>query len=219
MRFRIDLKIFAFIIIFIITRQIEIYTVMLIFAIIHELSHMLVGIMLGFKPEKIELNPLGLSLAFKPNYDDYNLKIRNANAFEIKKIIVALAGPISNLAIATLVGIFASPSIMVNTIFYANLLIAMFNLLPVFPLDGGRVLKGILHIIYGKWKAKKLVNDISFAVTVVLTAISSIAVFYYKNFAIVAIIAYLWIIVLKADSIYRKELILYNAINKNNIWF
>ena len=219
MRFRIDLKIFAFIIIFIITRQIEIYTVMLFFAIIHELSHMLVGIMLGFKPEKIELNPLGLSLAFKPNYDDYNLKIRNANAFEIKKIIVSLAGPISNLAIATLVGIFASPSIMVNTIFYANLLIAMFNLLPVFPLDGGRVLKGILHIIYGKWKAKKLVNDISFAVTVVLTAISSIAVFYYKNFAIVAIIAYLWIIVLKADSIYRKELILYNAINKNNIWF
>lgn len=217
MRFRIDLKIFAFIIIFIITRQIEIYTVMLFFAIIHELSHMLVGIMLGFKPEKIELNPLGLSLAFKPNYDDYNLKIRNANAFEIKKIIVSLAGPISNLAIATLVGIFASPSIMVNTIFYANLLIAMFNLLPVFPLDGGRVLKGILHIIYGKWKAKKLVNDISFAVTVVLTAISSIAVFYYKNFAIVAIIAYLWIIVLKADSIYRKELILYNAINKNNI--
>lgn len=217
MRFRIDLKIFAFIIIFIITRQIEIYTVMLIFAIIHELSHMLVGIMLGFKPEKIELNPLGLSLAFKPNYDDYNLKIRNANAFEIKKIIVALAGPISNLAIATLVGIFASPSIMINTVFYANFLIAIFNLLPVFPLDGGRVLKGILHIIYGKWKAKKLVNDISFAVTVVLTAISSIAVFYYKNFAIVAIIAYLWIIVLKADSIYRKELILYNAINKNNI--
>lgn len=217
MRFRIDLKIFAFIIIFIITRQIEIYTVMLFFAIIHELSHMLVGIMLGFKPEKIELNPLGLSLAFKPNYDDYNLKIRNANAFEIKKIIVSLAGPILNLAIATLVGIFASRSIMVNTIFYANLLIAMFNLLPVFPLDGGRVLKGILHIIYGKWKAKKLVNDISFAVTVVLTAISSIAVFYYKNFAIVAIIAYLWILVLKADSIYRKELILYNAINKNNI--
>lgn len=217
MRFRIDLKIFAFIIIFIITRQIEIYVAMLIFAIIHELSHMLVGIILGFKPEKIELNPLGLSLAFRPNYNDYNLKIRNANAFEIKKIIVALAGPISNLAIAVLVGFLTSPSMMVNTIFYANLLIAIFNLLPVYPLDGGRVLKGILHIIYGKWKAKKIVNDISFAVTTILTAISSIAVFYYKNFAIVAIIAYLWIIVLKADSIYRRELILYNMINKNNI--
>ncbi|MBO4293216.1 MAG: hypothetical protein J5881_02360 [Clostridia bacterium] len=136
MRFRIDLKIFAFIIIFIITRQIEIYSVMMAFAIIHELSHMAVGIILGFKPEKIELNPLGLSLAFRPNWDDFNLKIKKANALEIKKIIVALAGPIANLAIAILVGLFATPSIMVSTIFYANLLIAIFNLLPIYPLDG-----------------------------------------------------------------------------------
>ena len=216
MRFRIDLKIFAFLILFIITRQIEIYVAMLIFAIIHELSHMIVGIILGFKPEKIELNPLGLSLAFKTNYNDYNLKIRNANAFEIKKIIVALAGPISNLAIAVFVGFLTNSSTIVNIIFYANLLIAIFNLLPIYPLDGGRVLKGFLHIRYGKWKAKKIINDISFAVTIILTAISSITVFYYKNIAIVAIIAYLWIIVLKADSIYRKELILYNTIYKED---
>ena len=50
MRFRIDLKIFAFIILFVITRQIEIYSLIMGFAIIHELTHMLVGIILGFKP-------------------------------------------------------------------------------------------------------------------------------------------------------------------------
>ena len=70
----------------------------------------------------------------------------------------------------------------------------------------GRVLQGILHIIFGKWKAKKLINNISYAVVVILTAISSIAVFYYKNFAIVAIIAYLWAIFLKADAIYKNSL-------------
>ena len=216
MRFRIDLKIFAFIIIFIITRQIEIYAVMIIFAVIHELSHLAVGIMLGFKPAKIELNPLGLSLAFKPNCNDYNLKIKNANAFEIKKIIVALAGPISNLLIAVITGITTSPSNITNLIFYANILIAIFNLLPIYPLDGGRVIKGLLHIIFGKWKAKKIVNELSYIITVILTAISSIAVFYYKNIAIVAIVVYLWVIVLRADALYKKEIILYNAISRLN---
>ena len=216
MRFRIDLKIFAFIIIFIITRQIEIYGVMIIFAVTHELSHLAVGIMLGFKPAKIELNPLGLSLAFKPNWNDYNLKIKNANAFEIKKIIVALAGPISNLLIAVITGIITSPSNITNLIFYANILIAIFNLLPIYPLDGGRVIKGLLHIIFGKWRAKKIINEVSFIVTIILTAISSIAVFYFKNIAIVAIIAYLWVIILKADAFYKKEIVLYNTIKDFN---
>ncbi len=216
MRFRIDLKIFAFIIIFAITRQIKIYSIIMLFAVIHELSHMIIGIVLGFKPERLELNPLGLSLAFKPNYEDYNLKIKKANAFEVKKIIVALAGPIVNLAIAVGTAFFKNPSENVNLIFYSNLLIALFNLLPIYPLDGGRVLKGILHIIFGKWKSKKIINEVSYLVTVILTAISSIAVFYYKNIAIVAIIGYLWIIVIKADSIYKKEINLYKAIQNIN---
>lgn len=58
MRFRIDLKVFAFVIIFYFTRQIEIYSLIIAFAIIHELGHLLLGIILGFKPEKIELIPL-----------------------------------------------------------------------------------------------------------------------------------------------------------------
>ena len=153
MRFRIDLKIFAFIILFVITRQIEIYSLIMGFAIIHELTHMLVGIILGFKPEKLELNPLGLSLAFKPNYEDYNLKIKNANAFEVKKIIVALAGPMINLIIAIITGFITTQSKITNLIFYANLLIAIFNLLPIYPLDGGRILQGILHIFFWKMES------------------------------------------------------------------
>ena len=214
MKFRIDLKIFAFIIIFAITRQIEIYSIMMIFAIIHELSHMIIGIMLGFKPEKIELNPLGLSLAFKPNWNDYNIKIKKSNSYEIKKIIVALAGPISNLAIAVVIALITEASHFTYLVFYANLLIAIFNLLPIYPLDGGRALKGIFHIMFGKWKAKKMINDISFVITIILTAVSSIAIYYYKNLAILVILVYIWTIVIKADKVYKKELVIYNALKK-----
>ena len=30
---------------------------------------------------------------------------------------------------------------------YSNILILLFNLLPIYPLDGGRILKYILHIV------------------------------------------------------------------------
>lgn len=58
MRFRIDLKIFIFIILFYFTKQIEIYALIMLFAIIHELAHLLTGILLGFKPDKLELIPV-----------------------------------------------------------------------------------------------------------------------------------------------------------------
>ena len=61
MRFRIDLKIFIFLIIFYFTKQIEIYAMIMLFALIHELGHLLAGILMGMKPEKIELMPFGVS--------------------------------------------------------------------------------------------------------------------------------------------------------------
>ena len=67
MRFRIDLKIFIFLILFYFTKQIQIYAMIMIFAIIHELGHLLAGLLMGMKPEKIEIMPFGVSISFKIN--------------------------------------------------------------------------------------------------------------------------------------------------------
>lgn len=216
MRFRIDLRIFIFLILFYLTNQIEIYALIMCFAIIHELGHLLAGIVLGFRPNKIEINPFGVSIGFKVNLKDYNKKIKKANIIEEKKIFVAMAGPIVNLLI-----IFIANSLNINIyekimIIYSNLLLILFNILPILPLDGGRILKGILHINFGKDKAEKYTCNISFVLLIILTAISSIVILYFKNIAIFLAIIFLWILYMKEEKVYQNRKKIYELIRKEN---
>mgnify|MGYP005783285211 FL=1 len=184
MRFRIDLKIFLFLLLFYFTRQIEIYVIMIFFAVVHELGHLLMGLMLKMKPERIELMPFGLSISFKVNVQDINKKRGNGNQQVFKEILVASAGPLTNLIILIFTYVFFGNSNFSSLVIYANLLILIFNLLPIYPLDGGRILNGILHILFGRLEARSLSFDISMVVTIVLTAVSSIGILYFHNIAI-----------------------------------
>ena len=77
MQIKIDLKIFAIILIFLITKNIGIYAILMFFALIHELGHLLCGICLGFKPKSIGIIPYGFNLGFEIKCQDYNKKIKN----------------------------------------------------------------------------------------------------------------------------------------------
>ncbi len=106
------------------------------------------------KPEKLEIIPVGIRVTFKINIKDINSKIKQTNKLEIKKIFVAIAGPSSKLNI----NIYSSNiknkhNIKINFI-YANLLLVIINLVPIYPLDGGRILKGIISIFKGKKKSR-----------------------------------------------------------------
>ena len=173
MRFRIDLKIFLFLILFYLTKQIEIYAMIMVFALIHELGHLLAGIILKMKPEKLEIMPFGVSIAFKIEPKDYNKKIKKGNKLDIKKIIVASAGPLTNLIIIIITYNLKIDMIKAIMVIYTNFLIMLFNLLPIYPLDGGRILSGILHIIVGKQKADDAINNISMISTITITGIKS----------------------------------------------
>lgn len=215
MKIRLHLKIFIFVAIFIVTKQIEIYGIIMLFSIFHELGHMLAGILLGFKPSVLEIMPFGLSIGFEGKADYYNKKIRNGTLLNIKKMIIAMSGPFVNL-IFILIFITSSISFLgmkTELIVYANIIIGIFNLIPIYPLDGGRITKNILNIVYGRKEAYEYTNLISNITLSLLTAISSIAILYYKNIAILLIIGYLWILVIRENKRYQSKRQLYLEIN------
>lgn len=76
MKFRIDLKILFFLGLFFLTKQLNLYILVMLFALIHECSHLILGLILGFKIRSIELMPFGFFTDLQANIDDYNVKIR-----------------------------------------------------------------------------------------------------------------------------------------------
>lgn len=191
MSIKLDLKIFIFIALFFVTKQIEIYLILMIFALLHELGHLGVGMLLGFKPNSITINPLGVSLIFKTKIEDAE------NILCIRRLIIALAGPMVNLAIL-IIGILLKRDIII----YGNLLLLIFNLIPIYPLDGGRILKQMIHIYKGKEIAYKRIIEISKVTIIILTILTSILILYIHNMAFLFILAYLWYITLKNQQEY-----------------
>lgn len=215
MSIKIDLMIAFFIILFCITSQIEIYLILLFFAIVHEIGHLIVGLFLGFKPKEIQINIAGVRIEFKPKIEEYNKRILKGSSLSLKRAIISMAGPITNfliIAILQLISIINPKFVISNmgiNVVYANFLIGIFNLIPIYPLDGGRILKEILYIFKGLKKSYIYTYKISKITIIVFTAISSIAILYLKNFAVVIILIYLWALVFIERSRYKRKMMVY----------
>ena len=215
MSIKIDLMIAFFIILFCITSQIEIYLILLFFAIVHEIGHLIVGLFLGFKPKEIQINIAGVRIEFKPKIEEYNKRVLKGSSLSLKRAIIAMAGPITNfliIAILQVISIINHKFMLSNmgiNVVYANFLIGIFNLIPIYPLDGGRILKEVLYIFKGLKKSYIYTYKISKITIIVFTAISSIAILYLKNFAVVIILIYLWALVFIERSRYKRKMMVY----------
>lgn len=223
MQIKINLKIFLFLIVFLITKQIKIYAILMLFAFIHEMGHIIMGILLGFKPESISIIPTGFSVKFKAQYETYNIKIKKANLLSIKKIAIASAGPLINAVIVIITIIyyrttnnFYIMNIPLDLIIYSNILIFIFNLIPIYPLDGGRILKEIIHIYSGIYQSYIITNKVSNIVIILLTMISSVIILIYKNIAILLIIIYLWILVMNENKKFNIKMKIWDKYNQIN---
>lgn len=131
---------------------------------IHEFIHYLTARMLGFKGFDVEILPIGTVLRLKD--------IEEASPNE--DLIIALSAPIINLIAA---GIFYllynNYSIDIyNLLFQCNFVIGSFNLIPAYPLDGGRILRDLINFKYIYKVANKVTVNISLIIGLLL-------IFYY----------------------------------------
>ncbi len=138
-----------------------------VIVLLHELGHSFTARYFGAKTNSITLHCYG-GLA-EVNQNDWPRLL----AKPYKSLLVWLAGPMVNIALFFLLGLLAPlfaghPAALYDLRYLRmiNLAIAIFNLLPVFPLDGGGILYSLLKMI--------LPNRIAIRITSVVGIIGSI---------------------------------------------
>ena len=194
LKLRIDLKIIVVILIFLFTGQLKTYCIIMFFCFLHEFGHIITAKLFKMQIEKIEILPCGFSASFF----SYNLS-GVPKVFSMQELLVALAGPIVSLILALSFQYIDETNFTILTkpeIVYSNILILIFNLLPLYPLDGGRILKNILNIKLRGNNTDNIINKVSSVTIILLTIVSSIAVYYFKNIAIFLVCIFLWNIIL-----------------------
>jgi len=158
--------------------------IILIFSVvIHEVAHGYAAFMLGDNTAKYEgrltLNPIkhldlfgsvilplmlfltgsGFILGWaKPvPFNPFNLRSQRWG-----EAIVAIAGPLSNIAIAVVFGLLIRFGVLAGSlemlkitsvIVFTNLLLAVFNLVPIPPLDGSKIIFSIFNVGFGPARA------------------------------------------------------------------
>ncbi|APR87078.1 Putative zinc metalloprotease [Minicystis rosea] len=151
----------------------------------HELSHALAARRYGIATTEILLMPLG-GVA----------KIAGQPANGKQEVVIALAGPAMSLALAGLAAIGAAVTAPVPPLHAAmvalasaNLMLGLFNLLPAFPMDGGRVLRGLLRERSGLVKATRTAAKVARWIAVPM-AIAGIAL---GNPSLVLVAGFVWL--------------------------
>ncbi len=127
--------------------RIQVVSVLGLFAsvLLHELGHAVVSHHFGVRVLEIVMYPIGgvsrLEKQPKPQ----------------QELWIAIAGPLVNFVITGAIFLAHQPRVSIlGQIAMGNLALALFNLLPAFPMDGGRILRSVLALFRPEAQATRI---------------------------------------------------------------
>jgi len=112
---------------------------------LHELGHSWVAIRKGCRVHEIMLLPIG-GVA----------KINNLPSRPRDEFFVAAAGPAASFILAVIFGWLGDMFFIFEPLYYINRMLCLFNLIPCFPMDGGRIFRAFMTPRLGRLKATAL---------------------------------------------------------------
>jgi Zn-dependent protease/predicted transcriptional regulator len=135
-------------------RGLALVGIIFVSVVLHELGHALVSMRAGIPAKAIILLPIGgvtlldeIQHPIGPGLLTWKRDIRIAMAGPLVNIIVAVVAGGVLLAVAPEIHLFAKPYVysgnLPRCLVWSNLGLALFNLLPAYPMDGGRVLRAL----------------------------------------------------------------------------
>ncbi|MCA9649744.1 MAG: site-2 protease family protein [Myxococcales bacterium] len=153
--------------------------------LLHELGHALMARRFGIRTRRIILSPIG-GIA----------QLEGMPRRPRQELAVALAGPAVNFVIAAglwlVAPIFASAPFLfelLTGVMVANVLLGTFNLLPAFPMDGGRALRAFLAERKGSLRATEIAARVGRGLAVVM----GLAGLWWGNLVLVLVAGFVWL--------------------------
>ncbi len=166
--------------------------------ILHEFGHYFVAKILGYKLNKIVFMPYGVSLNGQGNI------IKKRDEF-----LIAIAGPLVNFVLVILCvalwWIFPICYSYTLDFVACNLCLGLFNLMPVFPLDGGRMFVAVLSSKIKKYKVIKIMKIVSGLFSGLFLILFFLSVFTKLNFTYFFIAVFLFSSALDGKNNYIYE--------------
>lgn len=160
----ISFTFFALILLLFIFRKNDFLHFTCFFAIIHELGHL------------FALNKFGVKiLEFKISLFGANIKTENFKKIPIKsEIIILFSGPLINLILSVVLHItnLIIKNASLNNLVLINLCLAIFNLLPFYNFDGGKIVEILLKSKFNEKLSETIISCISFAVLIPIIVFS-----------------------------------------------